>query len=130
INKHKVIRWAVIAFVVGFYTTFVLQSLWNWFAVPALHVSSIGYWAMYGLVMLFGQIFDRSGDHVQEDATSKRVLILLDACVPDGRRADVQEALKQEANSMWVYLGTAVFGKVIGNTLTLGVGWAVRSLLL
>jgi len=33
--KKTLLVWGI-AFIVGFYTTFVLQSLWNWFAVPAL----------------------------------------------------------------------------------------------
>jgi len=31
------------------FTTFVLQNLWNWFAIPALHASEISFWVMYGL---------------------------------------------------------------------------------
>src|SRR5258707_1080123 len=40
VMKKKVLVW-LIATGVGFYTTFVLQALGNWFAVPALH------WSLY-----------------------------------------------------------------------------------
>jgi hypothetical protein len=36
----------------GLYMTIVLQTLWNWFAVNALHVPEIGFWAAYGLFLL------------------------------------------------------------------------------
>ena len=44
----------VISTLVGFYTVFVLMQLWNWFAVPLLHVPEASYWLIYGLNMLFG----------------------------------------------------------------------------
>jgi len=39
---------------VGFYSVFVLMEVWNWFAVPLLHVSEASYWLIYGVSMLFG----------------------------------------------------------------------------
>ncbi len=33
---------------------FVLMEVWNWFAVPLLHVSETSYWLMYRVSMLFG----------------------------------------------------------------------------
>jgi hypothetical protein len=42
----------VASFVVGFYITFVLQTLWNWFVTTALRVDSISYWNMYGLFLI------------------------------------------------------------------------------
>jgi hypothetical protein len=36
---------------VGFYSVFVLMQVWNWFAVPLLHVQEAGYRLMYGLSM-------------------------------------------------------------------------------
>jgi|ERR1019366_810742 integrase len=77
-----------ISLVVGFYTTFVLQNLWNWFAVPALHVSNIGYWSMFGLNILIGLLFER-GEKYEEDHRWKAAMTVLDACVPEGRHAYV-----------------------------------------
>ena len=126
--KKTVGFWGI-ALAVGFYTTFVLQSLWNWFAVPVLHVASVGYWAMFGLNILFGVIF--GGNKSREDHFRwEGVLKMLDACVPEEKRVDVQEALKQEAETgIWIDAGSMVFGQVVGNTLTLGIGWAIHSFL-
>lgn len=45
-----------VAVAVGFYTGFVMQYLWNWFAAPAFHLDPISYWRMCGLVTLFNLI--------------------------------------------------------------------------
>ena len=54
--KKAVIMFAFSTFV-NLYTTFVLQSLWNWFAVEALNAPHVSYWVMYGLVMIANLMF-------------------------------------------------------------------------
>ena len=41
-NAKKLLTIFGISLVVGLYTTFVLQNLWNWFAVPAFNVPRVG----------------------------------------------------------------------------------------
>lgn len=57
---------SLVAIIVGLYTTFVLQSLWNWFVVTAFNIPSVSYWQMYGLVLLVTLISERSPEIAEE----------------------------------------------------------------
>jgi hypothetical protein len=112
-----------IALVVGLYTTFVVQSLWNWFAVKALNVPSLSYWEMYGLTMLLGLLLARDGE--QDEQNWKTAFAILDVCVPQEKRDELVEELKTRNEGLWLELGLVVFSKAVGHTLTLAIGWAV-----
>ena len=64
--KKIVIIWLV-GMVVGLYTTFVLQSLWNWFATEAFHVSQISFWVMYGVVLVVGLLTEGQSNKFEEE---------------------------------------------------------------
>ena len=49
----------VIGRIVSLYTTFVLQSLWNWFVVSIFHLAPIHYWEMFALLLLVGLLTER-----------------------------------------------------------------------
>ena len=82
-------------------------------SLSALHVASVGYWAMFGLNILFGVIF--GGSKSREDHFRwKGVLKMLDACVPEEKRAGVQEELERGADiGIWIDAGSMVFGQVV-----------------
>jgi hypothetical protein len=77
---------------VGFYSVFVLMQLWNWFAVPLLHVSEASYWLIYGLSMLFGLM---TGVGEQDNPAHERrwnaLFLILNACVPEQKMEDVKD---------------------------------------
>jgi len=129
-DKKKLWYWGV-AFIVGFYTTFVLQSLWNWFVVPALQVPHIGYWLTFGLNAFVGLMLERNeGDKLDEYIERKVAMSVLNACVPDGKQAQLRESLKQEEDhGTWIDASGAIFAKIAGNTFALGVGWVVHTTL-
>jgi hypothetical protein len=116
-----------IAIVVGLYTTFVLQMLWNWFAVDALRAPEISYWTVYGLLLLIRLIFEKPT--LESDEKFKRLAILVEACVPQEKKAEVENALKTEDDDMWVKLGIVIFGEVAGSSIALGIGFAIHSFL-
>lgn len=121
-----------IGVIVGFYATFVLQSLWNWFAVPALQVPPIGYWLMFGLNFFVGLMLERSeqGDQLKQDQHWNLAMTVLDACVPDGKQAELRESVEREADrGMWVMVLSLIVGRILSNTFALGVGWAVHTAL-
>lgn len=111
---------------VALYTTFVLTVLWGWFVVPAFHVAPISFWVMYGLTMLIALL--RSHADIEADHRHKIVATMLDACVPTEKRGDVMEQLAEFKDQLWYEAGWAVFGQIITNTITLGVGFAVHIL--
>jgi hypothetical protein len=124
--KKWATTWAV-AIVVGFYTTFVLKTLWNWFAVPSLHVSEVSFWMMYGISMLVSTVVSRND--APDEERFKRLAILINACVPEHKREEVREDIDTEEAGVFGRAGIAIAGKVLDNSLTLGVGWAVHMFL-
>jgi hypothetical protein len=120
----KAMRLWIFGMVSGLYTAFVLQSLWNWFVAPTLNVTQISYWQMYGFNMLLQMVLARS-DFVENDHWN-RTATMLHACVKAERREDVDEELRGENESVWSKAGTDVFGKLVGNTVTLLIGFAIH----
>ena len=116
-----------VSIVVGLYTTFVLVVLWDWFVVPAFHLSPISFWVMYGLT-LFISVFRSNGGDIEVEQRHKVVATLLDACVPDGKREQVKEQLEEFAEEIWYQAGSKVFIQIIANSLTLGVGFVIHVL--
>jgi hypothetical protein len=126
--KKFAITW-VTATLVGFYSVFVLMEVWNWFAVPLLHVSEASYWLMYGVNMLFA-LMTGNGEH-DNPAHERRwnsVFIILNACIPEHKMQDVKEEVRSETESIWSDVGIMIFGKVLTRSLTLGLGFAVHLL--
>lgn len=111
--------------VVGLYTTFVLMELWDWFVIPAFHLGAISFWAMYGLILIVSLFRSARGD-IETEVRENIVDVMLDACVPDDRREEVREKLKELTERIWYDAGWKVFGQIIGNSITLGIGFVVH----
>jgi hypothetical protein len=126
-TAKRVILLYGISMVVGLYTTFVLTVLWNWFAVPAFHVGEISFWMMYGLTMLIS-LLRPTGNDIEAEHRHKVVAVMLDACVPVDKREEVIEELKGFEEEIWWKAGWQVFGQVMTNSLTLGIGFVVHLL--
>jgi len=115
---------------VGFYSVFVLMEVWNWFAVPLLHVSEASYWLIYGVSMLFGLM---TGAGEQENPLDERrwkaLFIVLDACLPERKTEEVREEVRLETEGIWTDISTMIFGRVVARSLTLGLGFVVHFLI-
>src|SRR5215469_4322046 len=104
----KKLLWAFpVGIVVSLYTTFIIQNLWNWFAVPALHVPEISFWVIYGLVLLVSLLMEgqKSGDKFATEQKWKVVFHALDACIPSEKQEAVMEQIKQETEGIWFQVG-------------------------
>lgn len=123
-NWKKMLGMWGIAIIVGLYTTFVLQTLWNWFAVEGLSAPHISYWVAYGFVLIIHLIIDEPPIEKQE--IFGRLEYLIRACIPEERQEALTEQLLEEDRGLPSRLGWAVFGQAFGVTLTLGIGWAVH----
>ena len=75
--------------------------------------------------MLVGVMFQRDGERASDDWRWKTMTTMVDACIPSEKRGEVADTLKQELDDIWVSTGTMIFGKVVANTFTLAIGWAV-----
>jgi len=115
----------IIGSVVSLYTTFVIQHLWNWFATSAFHVSEISFWAMYGLVLLVSLFTE--WQKVGDEPRWKTAYIILEACIPDAKKEEVETQLKQQMEvRIWADAGLQAFGKVVGTTFALVLGLVVH----
>lgn len=117
-----------IGIVVNFYTTFVVESLWNWFAVPSFNVPQISYWTTYGLVLLIRLLFDKNTVYKEQEIFG-RLGMMIDACVPEEKREELTEQLLEEDKGLAGRLGGGVIGEAFGVTFTLALGWAVHTFL-
>jgi hypothetical protein len=126
--KKLAMTWAT-STLVSFYTVFVLMQLWNWFAVPLLHVPEASYWLIYGVSMLFGLMI--GADEPDNPAHERRwnmVFSILNACVPEHKMEDLKEEVHSETEGIWSDVGWMIFNRVISRSLTLGIGFAVHLL--
>jgi hypothetical protein len=115
--------WSV-PFVVGLYCVFVMQQLWNWFAVPLLHFSEASFLTMYGLNLFVGLVTARDLPDPMEEYRWKILMLTVDACVPAPVRGNLLEELKDEIE--WRSWGVWVFGTAMAYTVTLGIGFIVH----
>jgi len=126
--KKFAMTWAT-STLVGFYTVFVLMQLWNWFAVPLLHTSEASYWLIYGLNMLFALMAGVGGrDNPAHERRWNLAFSILNACVPEYKMEDLREELRSQTEGIWSDVGVMIFGNVLTNSLTLGLGFAVHML--
>jgi hypothetical protein len=110
--------------IVGMYTTFVIQCLWNWFVSPAFHISEVSFWGMYGLVLLIGLFRENYGNNFADEQKWKGIAIMLDACIPEPKKDEVGIQMDQLTQvGIWVDAGFHVFGQIAGNTFTLVLGF-------
>jgi hypothetical protein len=116
-----------VSMIVGLYTTFVLTVLWNWFVVPAFHLSAVSFWAMYGLTLVVSLFQSPRGD-IDAEQRHKIVAVMLDACVPVERREEVAEQLQEFAEQIWYEAGWQVVGRIVTSSVTLGVAFVAHGL--
>lgn len=126
-NIKKIILLYGASMIVGLYTTYVLMVLWGWFVVPIFHLGAISFWAIYGLTLLIG-LFRSGGSDIDAEHRDKIVAVMLDACVPDVKREQVKEQLQEFTEQIWHAAGWKVFGQIVGNSITLGIGFVVHVL--
>jgi len=113
------------------YTTFVLQTLWNWFLGPALHTPEISFWMMYGLTLTIPLLTERIGvdpDFMQNFRWELAVSIL-EIFVTDDQLKKIERIVETKKGELWVKGWLAFAGKIASNTVILGFGWIVHGLL-
>jgi hypothetical protein len=123
--KHMLWAW-IPGLMVGIYTAFVAMSMWNWFAVRALHVPSISFLEAIGLIWLIGILTRRPE---VDDIKQKMYITILDACVPDDKRDILNENIKEQKDNIWIDGLSMVFAQIVGNTTTLILGFGLHSLI-
>jgi len=121
------VRTFALAIAVMLYRTFVLQTLWNWFAVPALHLQPVSYWLMYGLILLV-YIFTHR-DEGSTDQKWGRLFRILGLCVPESQQGSAFAIVQEQEDNSWFQLGKVIAGQFFGDTQGLVFGWVVHTFL-
>jgi hypothetical protein len=124
----KTILFFAVGMVVQLYTTFVLVSLWGWFVTTAFHVPTISFWVMYGLVLFVGLFSDPTKTDFEVGLQLKALVLMVEACVPEEQRVDIKEKLEDLGSDMWYTAGSAIFGRIVSNTVALGFGFLITVL--
>jgi hypothetical protein len=122
----KRLPFVLVVFVTGFYTAFVLKNLWNWFVAPAVHTGEISYWMMYGIQLIWDLLSLRKWNNPLKQQKWGSLFVVLDGCLPDEKRAQVEEALKGREETLWADFRRKVYGDLIGQTVALVIGWGVH----
>ena len=121
----KIIIW-IIALVTGLYSTFVAQCFWNWFAVLVLPVPPVFFWQMFGIILLIN-LFSEKDDSI-EKSRWEVVYKLLEACLPESKKQEIEEFVNEKEKNAWVDAGSKVFEKFFSNTITLAFGFIIHAI--
>lgn len=109
---------------IGLYTAFVAQCFWNWFAAPTLRLPEISFLQMLGLWWMIDLLIRPSSDG--ERKTWALLASITELCVPPERATELEE-LKDANPVVELIQGfSGAFGKIVGNTLTLALGFGLH----
>ncbi len=122
----KFIASYLVALPVGLYTAFVAECYWNWFAVPALHVSEVGFLPWLGLWWLIGLF--RNNDSSVENKRWKILISAVELSVPAEKRDELNEMVELETEGLGQFMDIfgMVFGQLVGNTISLALGFGLH----
>ncbi len=127
--RPRIITW-VAAFVIGFYSIFVLQQFWNWFATPILYLPPISFWGACGLTWLIGFIVPTTGQDENKKNFSFLFSLLEKFCISEDKLEELHEFVKSKTDDLWGDIVFQMAGKVFTNTFALIVGWSIHKFLI
>jgi hypothetical protein len=107
------------------YSAFVAMAMWNWFATRILHVSDVSFFEMLGFVWLIRLLTfsDEANQHQWA-----HLWAVIEHLVPDEKREGVMK-IRGEFEDSKTLLWFPVT-HIIGNTVTLALGFIVHAFLL
>ena len=116
----------IIALIVGLYTSLVAMFMWNWFAVPTFNLPNVSFFQMLGLTWLINLLF------VQKDKDEDKWTILfttLEHTIPEEKKESLNKAMNEVKDNFLIILWAKIGGQIIGNTLTLILGFFLHALI-
>jgi hypothetical protein len=123
--KRALGLWLVAIFGI-LYSTFVLEQLWNWFVAP-LGISPISYWHMFGLTLMV-QVLVQT-DSFYTDKRWNLAILMLNACVPADRKAELDAQIEADNKNVWFEAGWDILAKrLVNGTSMLAIGWVIHVL--
>lgn len=120
----KIVMQVASQIVVGIFTPFVLQNLWNWFVVPAFNLHEILYWQMFG-IFLFARVLLFQYDS-GNDLNWQKALALLHDSVPNENREMARDRITEINERAWRIGLKKSFTEILLDTFALALGWSVH----
>lgn len=111
--------------VAGLFIPFVLQHLWNWFAVPAFNLHEILYWQMFG-IFLFARVLLFQGDDPKTDYRWQKTLDLLAFSVLKENQEKAVDRIKELNDQSWRAGLQKPFTEALLGACALVLGWIVH----
>jgi len=116
------------------YTAFLLQTLWNWYAVGPLHFASINFWEMYGLLLMVGVLAEsvstREEKFLEQEFMFTAVSASVDLCIPDDKQSAIRRLIGEEQvgwpRLAWITAGSTALSRIVEGTCALVVGFFVH----
>src|SRR5882762_4538519 len=122
-------RWAFNAtfvLLLSLYKAFVLMHLWNWFVAPIFHISNVSLFQALGIFLIVAICTDHYAV-LESEYWAKRILAVLDCCVPEDKKVDAKRALTDNEEQGWRDTGMAHFNELVNTTIVLVIGWGMHS---
>ena len=128
LSKKMVAAW-IIAFLVGLYSTFVALNLWTWFAVPFLHLPSLSFLELWGLMLLSGALMKGNFQVGSSNESGKWATLgtAIEMCIPEERQHLWKEYWSGEPARVLLESFGAIFGAFATNTLVLILGFLLHA---
>jgi hypothetical protein len=126
-SKKLIGAWAI-AFFIGLYRTFVSLNLWNWFAVPYLHLPNLSFLQLWGLMLLASAVMP-GNFHAGESDEKMRWATLGEAvqmCIPDDKQHTWKEYWDGEPARVFFCTVGGILGAFASNTLVLVMGFLLH----
>lgn len=95
----------------------------------AFHVTEIGYFNVYGLVLVV-RLLSPTADAIAVAQQGERETKMLEACIPDGKRAETLSAIEKDSLSNNAQMLLANGMEALGSTMSLVVGFVVHTFLM
>lgn len=124
----KMVAAWIIAFFVGLYSTFVALNLWGWFAVPILHLPSLTFLQLWGLMLLASALM-RGNFQASTSSEQGRWATLgtaLEMCIPEEKQQQWKDYWDGEPARVLLESFGAIVGSLATNTLVLLMGFILH----
>jgi hypothetical protein len=130
LSQKMVATWAI-ALLVGLYSTFVALNLCGWFAVPYLHLPSLSFLQLWGLMLLAGMLARGNFQSASEGDKNKWAALItaVEMCIRDEKQQAWKEYWDMEPARVLMESFGAVIGALLWSTLVLCLGFILHSVI-
>ncbi len=112
------------------YAAFVVQALWNWFVIDALHAATVSYAQALGFIVLLYVVRDRTHVTNMEERHFSQLYVMTRACIPSYERQVIMKEVSDVATDGWLWPLLDFLGKITVCTCALAAGWGIHTFLM